>query len=94
MRSDLRPKLLEDAPQIRERARTGPRRKYPTNMLNLGDSFEVCIETKKGNYNWPVHNRVRSAVYRYMNHGGRGRKFTVVQEVRLGKLMVVVTRTQ
>lgn len=93
MRSDLRPKLEDEAPQG-PRPGYVPRRKYQTHALQIGDSFEVCIETRMGSYDWPQHNRVRSAVYRYMRHGGRGKKFSVMQEVRQGKLVVVVTRTQ
>ena len=74
------------------RKRYRPPFKYPTNTLEVGDSFERTIETPRGSYDWPLHNRIRSAVYRYMQHGGLGKKFRVEQELRNSQLFVVVTR--
>ena len=75
-------------------SKTGPRSKYPTWMLRVGQSFARTIETKTGSYDWRSHNRIRSSVYQYMKLGGKGRKFTVKQELKADGLFVVVTRVE
>ena len=87
--------------RLRPPKRTGPSCKYPTWMLAVGQSFARIIETPAGAYDWRHHNRIRSAVYRYTRHGGKGKKFTIIQEryqslldPKETVLMVVVTRVE
>jgi hypothetical protein len=63
-------------------------------MLKVGQSFARTIVTPSGSYDWRTHNRVRSSVYQYMRLGGKGKKFTVIQEDRPEGLVVVVTRVE
>lgn len=68
----------------------------------MGQSFARIIETEQGSYDWRTHNRIRSSVYDYMRHGGKGKRFTVIQEKRPSlpgshdpySLVVVVTRVE
>lgn len=75
--------------------RSPPRSKYRTPTLEVGDSFELSIEAWDGSYDWRAHNRIRSSVYDYVRHGGKSKKFSVIQfHNNTGALFVRVTRTK